>query len=1289
MKKSIRLISALFLTAAAATLSACKQDIIFTDVPEGEPTRLTLEVNVPVPEEVIMTKATDLQETHISKIALLFYKSASSRPIVIEQQSQTLKQKISETNYIYTVTCDDEEVTSGSWYLYAIANYDATDYGTVKLSEVKQMTKNQIDSYIINQASPHLDMIDDGLLLTGRYGDTGEITLKGGENDFTGSENRIHLRRMAAKIKIKVEAVGGVKFAPESITIHNYSQSATLFERRGWTNASGEPDYKGGTFPGTMGYSGSSSFTDIKTNFATDGSITFYMMENAQVAKNEFPSDNYNYREATSANCVSTLTDSFYYSPDKGTYVTITGEYQGPGAKEVSEGVWEVDNENTVSGDVTYTMHLGNFSTTANTTDAKIGRQDNFTIRRNTKYNYKIRVAGVKNIIVEANTDEENNTGANGNLIGNKAGTTNITLDSHYETVQLVIPAQKYDSYIIQSKTPYDKNVMYKVVNGSGAEGSLPEDISWIKFLKSPSTTAVAEYPVNGEGLFGVQELMAALGDEITGDSDKYLLNDGKLYVTAFVNEYFYEGKQLTDFVNKDSRELKVIVGIAQSADKLSSYIDQSLFSIKQRAIVSGYDLSVDNPLGLESLEEINSSTDNGRVQFNAGNADNTLGTSASYGWNNTQKLIGGKSANWSDYFTMSSLAHFNNKTEITVSGEGQYAAYQCLSRNRDENGNGVIDDAELKWYLPSHDECLAIWNGWPALSDLARPNTTKLYYSSTNGASGTWWVDEGSAFGKTQNQTKVYWGTTYGWKKNVRCVRALKTYNQEPTATSSFNSSNNTIHLSGLGEGSIRDNGKTGEYVPHHRNDGADQLPTSFVVAAQDLTFDSGTINTITPARVASAGYDDANKLNIKLANYTALTGTGYTIYYQINNGAPTAANEETIKGIDPANIAWANNSDGSQSATVTIYSSKNISGEVYASNESTVVFTRTATDSSDAFNYSAFTEWGSAVAYGQNAYPIVNKYVNHNRDARSIAFQIDNLSGMSAFSYQTGIEKGSNVKNSQEYPRVNSADLQSPTRLYVVLAASSNQISSETDYFYYRVGNKDEQAIYRYHNNFTATIEDDDWVDDAVTVTIYSKYEGYSGTAFQTTITITRTTSHPYYSVQQSNGTFSEPIEITAQSTTVTYSDDQFADDMVKIKIFAQEFDSPAYTSYVVVSRYNSDFKYDGDYTNGRSKIVETNIVSHGPANFTLDDVANQSYCEMYYSEMADKSDLGKWRIPNERELGIIYIYINLSNSTASRSLYLRDSGKSYPYYISDSHITTDPKEDGYRIRCVRDGN
>ncbi|MCQ5300080.1 hypothetical protein NE644_22010, partial [Blautia wexlerae] len=43
-------------------------------------------------------------------------------------------------------------------------------------------------------------------------------------------------------------------------------------------------------------------------------------------------------------------------------------------------------------------------------------------------------------------------------------------------------------------------------------------------------------------------------------------------------------------------------------------------------------------------------------------------------------------------------------------------AIAECLSRNRDENGNGKIDLDELKWYLPATDQLASMFLGAKSL---------------------------------------------------------------------------------------------------------------------------------------------------------------------------------------------------------------------------------------------------------------------------------------------------------------------------------------------------------------------------------------------------------------------------------------------------------------------------------------------------------------------------------------------------------------------------------------------
>ena len=103
-----------------------------------------------------------------------------------------------------------------------------------------------------------------------------------------------------------------------------------------------------------------------------------------------------------------------------------------------------------------------------------------------------------------------------------------------------------------------------------------------------------------------------------------------------------------------------------------------------------------------------------------------------------------------------------------------------CLLRNRDEDGNGILSDSELKWYLPAIDQYINIWlsedklNEDTQLFDRANLNAvsdnlnkSSVYYSSSNSDKRLYWALEGASFGA--------FGSTYAnVSNNNRCVRNL-----------------------------------------------------------------------------------------------------------------------------------------------------------------------------------------------------------------------------------------------------------------------------------------------------------------------------------------------------------------------------------------------------------------------------------------------------------------------------------------------------------------------------------
>ncbi len=823
MKKFAKLYASLAAIVAASFLYSCEERV--ETVQEGISTSLTIRISTPAPAE-ISTRATDLQETKVSEIALFFYRDGNyldkpKKVIRLSQSNLVLSDKNpSSTNYIYTANIpEDAGLTSGNYFLYAVANYNSSTFGDVELSKLEELSLAQLQNFLITKSNEDIQMIEESLLMSGVYGSDGRITLKeSGNNNFT---DKIHLRRITAKIIFNLTAESGISFQPKTYSVYNCAKKCTLFERSGWTGAKG-------SFPGSLGSvaTADSDFSDkLNVDISGETGMSFYLLENVQNAKKTAASQKDREKH------VSASDQSFLNAPENGTYVVIKGIYNGPISALDSDEV----SSTQVSGEVSYTIHLGDFSTTA-------GGYDNYSIRRNTKYIYNVNITGVNSIYTEANVSSEQegykygsyDSGAEGTLINLSAGTTNITVDSHFETIMVKMPSgTSAEEYSLKLDTPKGEFIYTQNSDTTAA------DVSWIKFIKPGSPTSLPSYNrANSTNIFG---LLADMKKNGANGGVYYIAKDDYYYTAAFLDEYYYNDLKLAQFVNAPEREMTLATTIAVSPDGKSSYAVTPIFSIRQQSIKSMYNLALEdsvpsfNPFGIEILEEFSAVTWNGTAYSDDSSDSNSSETN---GRSNFSKIVSG--GQWGDYVNSVHFGHFDNSTLLHSDAmKINYARSQCLSRNRDENGNGTIDADEIKWYLPALQQALTIWYGYPSLG-----NDAKLfidyqgYFTSTlKQQHRVWYIDEGVSFGMYSDARKWLFG--YGGSQSnptgllgVRCARTLKNSSVGPTATTEIDPKTKVISLKTLGKESVRTSTVTGEYSSHIRNEEPDKLPVAFQVA-------------------------------------------------------------------------------------------------------------------------------------------------------------------------------------------------------------------------------------------------------------------------------------------------------------------------------------------------------------------------------------------------------------------------------------------------------------------------
>lgn len=252
---------------------ACSDDdIAEKGVKEGLPASLTFKMVVPDLNDAVVTRAGVEQETALNQLMFLFYKkSDTSKPAFAKVIDQLGSWRIGSdgndnSNRLYTVTIspgetdlNDNELMSGEYYLYALANwgngfcsYDAEGYASKSLDELKS-------AILARESSANVLDIINNTPMTGIYGrDDGSIEIYEGENSFGKTdETRVHLRRAVAKVIFNISTVDGITFTPERYSIYHYSQSSTLMERSGWGGDQG-------TKPGNLSYEGNNSFSDFE-----------------------------------------------------------------------------------------------------------------------------------------------------------------------------------------------------------------------------------------------------------------------------------------------------------------------------------------------------------------------------------------------------------------------------------------------------------------------------------------------------------------------------------------------------------------------------------------------------------------------------------------------------------------------------------------------------------------------------------------------------------------------------------------------------------------------------------------------------------------------------------------------------------------------------------------------------------------------------------------------------------------------------------------------------------------
>ena len=313
------------------------------------------------------------------------------------------------------------------------------------------------------------------------------------------------------------------------------------------------------------------------------------------------------------------------------------------------------------------------------------------------------------------------------------------------------------------------------------------------------------------------------------------------------------------------------------SYSRLHSYISQ----LSMQTFYSSRSMAL-NAFGIESYNETPLSfkfaTDDISNDPSLNYHENRTALTQSDGRYNQIRLLGFTPSDsvtygdWNKYIKAASNGYSSTTTADRASHKlpdaynMKYAYSACLSRNRDLNGDGKIDDNEIRWYLPSVNEYIRMGIGTNAVSNMARlymgakgdmvksqyPDsyTTDgaLYYTSSRNT----YPVSGTAISSGQ---RIYWAVergAYGGDDGkysnipIRCIRILPAIKDGQDATAVYDVKSDPTYEWDANNRILKFKGRLiddlyRQYVsetldPHNEDDAANSFYEGIYVAKEDV---------------------------------------------------------------------------------------------------------------------------------------------------------------------------------------------------------------------------------------------------------------------------------------------------------------------------------------------------------------------------------------------------------------------------------------------------------------------
>ena len=720
------------------------------------------------------------------------------------------------TNGVLRIKCP--AVTGARIYIMANIDADMVNVSPEKLNTITTLSQLNALTAVLNQEITSRN----GLFPMSGVSELVDISSAGIFS--TSGTAKVTLERFDAKVKVNFRVAtdfelsqneGGVtttqrlkEFRPESWCVRKLPKGCYIIPQ----DSDAEEGYFD-TTPVIFETSGTESFTIGETTYqsAVNG-FSFYMLENREDPKHTVSSFSEREQKKKDANGLFDSSAGIWTNaPENGTYLEVKGEVVM---------VVDVSNEaktQQLAADVTYYIHLGDVASSVN--DYSIKRNTIYTYTVTIKGVRSIELEVTTSDPTAPGDVKETEPGAEGMVYIAKESI--FTFDAHYGQRVFAFDAAHIDPATVTwyVKTPFGKEGTPDKVGDTEVPSGM--DYKWVHFMVndvnptpeysytyggSTSTGSLdkpayshfnMKYPGDGNSeLMDIVQFTKFIkeqkraydarkenafrrefdqdwfdwyndkhpGAQVSVPSDK---PDGpwfrdRIYITVFVDEYYYEVNPITGdadpllwkrFVNQPNRLMHILCDNQKSLDKASSATG-SVITLRQRSIQTPYNIEQDDLLSGWGCETEDENADSYLWFFNTSESMSTgpgtvseMGNTAVHnGLYNTARIWGVTSGGtWNnvrwdtylDYIRENDYVGSNGYNIVFLKQDNAVLRYSAMMRNRDNNGNGIIDPEEIRWYTASLGQLQFLYFGELGLNEAAI-----LYPEKFSTATGTYPAD-------------------------------------------------------------------------------------------------------------------------------------------------------------------------------------------------------------------------------------------------------------------------------------------------------------------------------------------------------------------------------------------------------------------------------------------------------------------------------------------------------------------------------------------------------------------